>query len=452
MTDLPRRSPRVEAGDAARPGPRRPAWLAVGGSVAALLAVTGVATTVDTAAPAPRTVALQSAALRACPTIPATPVTLYAQAAAGQLQVARLDGGGAATDVDSPLVVPDLTTGVTIRAADGESAVIGGVHAASNGQAWWGACQTSQAVQYLQFVDGASATLLLANPDVAEASVDVGLSDPNGEVQTQGLRDLRVPARSSVEVPLNTFAASASPLGVRVRAVTGRVVATGRTQADNGSDFAAATTLGRSLLAVGVPGGAVETRLIISNPATTRTKVRVEVLGAGGSVVPVGADALAVEAGQTTQFDLTTAVGGEAAAVRVTGPDEVAFTVFSRAGNDLGYLPALGLDGAPTLTMATPIAAPGTLSLTNVHDEPIEVSVTWGGGAPESKVTLASQSTQTIPVPDGAASVVVTADKQVLGAVVLAAGPAAGLAVAQLQPADAAEATVPLIVDPRTGR
>ena len=30
--------------------------------------------------------------------------------------------------------------------------------------------------------------------------------------------------------------------------------------------------------------------------------------------------------------------------------------------------------------------------------------------------------------------------------------PAAGLAVAQLQPADAAEATVPLIVDPRTGR
>ena len=419
MTDLPRRSPRVEAGDAARPGPRRPAWLAVGGSVAALLAVTGVATTVDTAAPAPRTVALQSAALRACPTIPATPVTLYAQAAAGQLQVARLDGGGAATDVDSPLVVPDLTTGVTIRAADGESAVIGGVHAASNGQAWWGACQTSQAVQYLQFVDGASATLLLANPDVAEASVDVGLSDPNGEVQTQGLRDLRVPARSS---------------------------------ADNGSDFAAATTLGRSLLAVGVPGGAVETRLILSNPATTRTKVRVEVLGAGGSVVPVGADALAVEAGQTTQFDLTTAVGGEAAAVRVTGPDEVAFTVSSRLDSDLGYLPALGLGRAPTLTMATPIAAPGTLSLTNVHDEPTEVSVTWGGGAPPLRVTLAPRSTQPVPVPDGATSVVVTADKQVLGAVVLAAGPAAGLAVAQLQPADAAEATVPLIVDPRTGR
>lgn len=442
-------------------GTQRPAWLGVGVSVVALLAVTAVATTVDTAGPAPRTVALQAAALRACPMLPATPVTLHALAGDGQVQVARLDGGddvGASqpgadvTTLDSPVVLPGLTLGVTVTAADQASVVTGGVHAAGNGQSWWGACQAPRAVAYVQFVSGSSATLMLANPDIGEASVDIGLSDPNGEVVAEGLRDLRVPARSTLEVPLNTMAAASSPLGVRVHAVTGRVVATGRTQADNGSDFAAATALGRNLLAVAVPAGAAETTLIVSNPATTRTKVRVEVLGAGGSVVPVDADALAVEAGRTTRFDLTTAVGGEAAAVRVSGPDEVGVTVFSRVGNDVGYLPASSIGGAPTLTLATPIAGPGILSLTNAQDEAAGVSVTWGGGAPAVQASLPAQSTQTIPVPDGATSVVVTADRQVMGAVALISGPEDGLAVAQLQPADAPVATVSLTVDPRTGR
>ncbi len=79
----------------------------------------------------------------------------------------------------------------------------------------------------LSTAGGAEATLVLANPFVGDASLEIGLATPDGPQQPILLENVVVPGRSTRTLLLNEHAPEARDVGVIVRTRSGRVVVEG---------------------------------------------------------------------------------------------------------------------------------------------------------------------------------------------------------------------------------
>lgn len=291
----------------------------------------------------------------------------------------------------------------------------------------------------------ASSTLRLVNADSGPAVAQVTVLSASGEVETVGLRELTVPGGDEVRVDLAEAAPATGELMVEVRATRGRVatyledrrglLAGGRPAFDG---IPAQTAPRRSLTVVGLPRGADEHVLVLGNPGPSEVLARVAVVGATGTFEPEGA-AVRVPPRSTVSVDLTEAVDGEAAGVRVTADGALTGTVRSQVGADTAYvgpvrpageaagvvLPArLGADGSAALQLSS--AGPGRSVTVLTRDAE-------GEELDRTSVEVPPAATVRTPLPPAARSVVVLDAAGVVRAAVVL-GSADGVAVLPVRP------------------
>ena len=175
---------------------------------------------------------------------------------------------------------------------------------------------------------GGASSLRLANPGDTEALAQVRLLTDTGAVQPDNLRAVRVPAGSTLDVPLP---ANRAAMGLGIRSDQPLVAAAWAerraTTADRMGDFAwtPATPALRGVAGVLLPGlkGTTKRLLLTAGPAPATAQVR---LGSGGgaklSTVAVPADStVAVAVGDADAVWVSPTAGSVRAAVSVAGVD-----------------------------------------------------------------------------------------------------------------------------------
>lgn len=244
---------------------------------------------------------------------------------------------------------------------------------------------------------GTSSELLLVNGEPTAATVDVTVWSSTGRADPRPGRGIRVPPRSRVAVPLDRLAPDRDLLALRVRATAGRVASAvrvvrvdGRTPL--GTDWVppSAGPSTQSVVA-GFPAGPGRRTLLVTNPGDTLTTVSVELTTDDGQYVPGDLSSVEVPAGTSVAVDLSAALAGTPAAVRVRsdggpvlaggvvtdrqdGPvREIAFTAATPALDAPALLADVRLSpptevllllsalGGDAVVVLTPVAAPGRL-------------------------------------------------------------------------------------------
>jgi hypothetical protein len=198
---------------------------------------------------------------------------------------------------------------------------------------------------------GGATSLRLANPGDTEALAQVRLLTDKGAVQPDDLRAVRVPAGSTLDVPLP---ANKAALGLGIRSDQPLVAAAWAerraTTADRMGDFAwtAAAPALRGVAGVLLPGlkGTTKRLLLTAGPAPASTQVR---LGTGNgakvSTVAVPADStVAVAVGDADAVWVVPSSGAVRAAVSVAGVD-----------GGVPFFSVAPLSDAPVRALAVPV-------------------------------------------------------------------------------------------------
>ncbi|MFL6139039.1 MAG: DUF5719 family protein [Frankiaceae bacterium] len=170
---------------------------------------------------------------------------------------------------------------------------------------------------------GEDPRLYLTNAGDVPALVDLSLTGTAGPLPSTAGQGLRVGAHQRVVLRLVGLVPDQAALAVTVTARSGRIAAAlrdTRRQGDRpgGVDWVPpAAAAARTLVLPGIDWHAGQQLLTIADPGPTAAAVRVQVVRGDGSFVPSGLDAVAVPAGRLRTVDLTEAVGGRGAAVRL---------------------------------------------------------------------------------------------------------------------------------------
>jgi hypothetical protein len=193
--------------------------------------------------------------------------------------------------------------------------------------------------------------LILANPDDAEAEVDLRFYGPRGRVVVPGSPGVVIAGRSTRTVSVSSLVDTPGPLSVAVRASSGRAsVAARRIRTDDlqpaGADWQVPST-GPATTAVipGVPGDDGSRTLQVVNPGTGRAEVTVEVLGLTGAFAPAGADTVEVAPESTASVSLETGLAGESASIRLRSATPISGAVISTSSRS-GTTPDLAVQSA----------------------------------------------------------------------------------------------------------
>lgn len=170
---------------------------------------------------------------------------------------------------------------------------------------------------------GTSSELLLVNGEPTAATVDVTVWTSTGRADPRPGREIRVPPRTRVAVPLDRLAPDRDLLALRVEATTGRVASAlrvvrvdGRTPL--GTDWVPPSPgPARESVVPGLPEGPGRRTLLVTNPGDTATTVSAELTTDDGQYVPDDLRAIDVPAGTSVAVDLSDALAETPAAVRV---------------------------------------------------------------------------------------------------------------------------------------
>ncbi len=262
---------------------------------------------------------------------------------------------------------------------------------------------------------GEAALLRLVNPDAVPATADVALLSPAGPVDVRAGRGIAVAPRGTLTIPLDTLAPNSPLLATHVRVRAGRLAA-----ALLDRRRLAATPLGvdyvptgagpsRRLLVGGVPAGTGARALSVAVPGPDPATVRVEVLTDHGSYVPAGAESMSVRAGSVAGLDLTRALRGAPAGVRLTSDvpivaGVVAFASGADGAGDLAWVgagpPLPGAVVVPDVRRSTVISS--SLSLTapqaaaTVRLDPVLPAVERGAAGRSVTVTVPAGRSLTV--------------------------------------------------------
>lgn len=191
----------------------------------------------------------------------------------------------------------------------------------------------------LSTAQGQGAALHVVNAEDAPAEISVRALTLHGPVSSAAARGVRLAPGASFDLPVEQLAPFEPVLAVEVVAARGRVASSIReyrglgAPKPGGVDAVPEAERAEPVVTVaGVPGVAtgtlldgsrVQHRLTVGVPGDTDATVRVEVLDADRRFVPVGLDAVPVAAGTVTSLDLTPALTGERATVRVSSAEGV---------------------------------------------------------------------------------------------------------------------------------
>lgn len=266
-------------------------------------------------------------------------------------------GVGRFPEVDGPFVV------------NADSLAVAGVFAAGPARTF-APCSPAATSGTILVTEPGDAELVLTNSDANEAIVDLTMLGVDGEVTAVGARGIAVAPGVSRRIALSVLAPE-GPVGVSFTASEGRVA-----MAAVNVEGRAARYVGPSREAVehligGVPPGATDVALMMTNSREERAEVTVTALGAGSEYELAPTAGLIVEPMTTVLIPIGEALGGEASAIRVESNLEVSAAVVVR-----------GPTGSPaTLTAAdssselAAITMGGALQISNPGQEPVTVTV-----------------------------------------------------------------------------
>ncbi|MEV8534438.1 DUF5719 family protein [Streptomyces sp. NPDC051211] len=406
--------------------------LTLAAAVAALAALTGVATVTAPDAPAavgPQTAAARQPVERSVLVCPAPSSSDIAETAYTSLTpaggtsgqgTARLAGAGkdqkqvlelkepgkpagatasgagpALTGTADGALAPGWTAQQTTKVSVGQARGLLGLACTAPGTEFWFP-GTSTAKGRQDYVH-------LTNADDTPAVVDIELFGPEGRAKSDpGTgENIKIGPKSSVPVLLNTLSSEQlADTTAHVTTRSGRIGASVQVLEDGvGSDWLPASTIpAGSLVLPGIPADATSVRLVAHAPGEEDADLRLQLAGPGGSITPAGNEQLHVKAGMTASLDLKDLTRGEPGSLVLTPaepkkavPVVAALRVVRGSGakQELGFIPAAGPVGARA-TNADNRTDQGatTLSLTAVGaDAKVKVTASPGtqGGEPASQ-------------------------------------------------------------------
>jgi len=352
------------------------------------------------------------------------------------------------TELTGPVFTQPVTN---ISSLAGDGSLAGLVRFSQAGQSTAAACAQPAATGYLQ-VNDADATLVLTNPDQADAVISIYLMGPKGDIESARLVDLPVPASTTIHVPLGEYAAEVAPLGITWQSTIGRVVAWVVDNSDKALDIITPTTDDHEVIVPAVTPDEVVS-LVLTNPATVRIAVSVDAITSEGTLAVVGGERIMVEARSTITFDLTETLQGGIVGLRVRADRTVAVTGVVKLGTDQASIPGVGVSQLGRADIFGVVDGPGDLVLASNLVLPVPVSITTttaAGNTTTQQVTLEAGASQVFPISPGLASIRVNTKSGVLAAFVMrpeATETTGGISIVRLPPDSAWQGVTPLWIE-----
>lgn len=307
--------------------------------------------------------------------------------------------------VGEPQVLTDIETPIV---ATGTSAIIGGVHSQDGSVASWSPCSPAVAQGMLVLPGTAGTDLLIANSDPTDASVDLTLFGPEGEITAVGARGIAVAPGTTRVIALSVLADVESVVGVRMSTSRGRVTVAARTVTDGLADVAVLAAPDDEHYLAGIPTGVTTATLVLSNPGTERVEAEVSAFGETARYTPEGGQSISIPARSTISVDLGASLAGEATGLAVSADGDIAVGLATGTGADQAF--------AGPAALGTELAAfgPGGGSLQVSNPSGSEATLTLDG----AEHTVPAGTTVAIELPADATPVTVSSTVEVFGAVV----------------------------------
>lgn len=277
----------------------------------------------------------------------------------------------------------------------------------------WAPCQAPATSGMVVWPSAAKADLRITNSDARDASVDLVLTGPEGEISALGSRGIDLAPGETRSVAISVLAQGIdAPVAARWSTSRGRVTAVGVTAGT--VQFAAPSTQeDTGQLLVGQAKGATPT-IVVANPGTTRANLTIRFHSPSSTFVPEGGQDVSVPAHTVTAVALGPGTAGEAGAFTVASDQPVAATLFAGTGDLRATMPPTIAD----TSLSGLIPTGSTLQLTNPGEQRVTARLVIDGTTLD--VVVEPGVTSSVPVEgDGVARVQVKADQPLAGAAVL---------------------------------
>ncbi|WCC79389.1 DUF5719 family protein [Cutibacterium equinum] len=403
-----------DAGDTKGPRWKGPVWavsLAVA-SVALSLATTAIPQSQRTA---PAAQLVSSGRTLLCPPSQGK-ATLSAGSLSGKVQV------GTSVETLSQTSTPAVTTidngAGYVRTLPGQRPPTGSALSIEKGLTTWVPCVRAATGGAVSLTNPSVSDLVVSAVSRA-ATVDVTLLGAKGEIDTAGMRGIRVSAGQTAVLPLSVWDNDTTPVTALVDARGGRVVVGARTWAPKGRETIAMSQPSRTVYLPAVPANVSTATLVVSNPGTTRLTVSVTALAPHGSFTPEGADEIDIDPRSTIQVDLSKALAGEPVSLTLSARDPLVARLFVQGKRGTTDYAFAGPGSASKLLEQT-LGAGGTLELSNPGGEAVTFTgtlVSSGGEKTELSGTVPAGSTWSGRVP-GAGHLHIAGSAPLVGGVV----------------------------------
>ncbi|GAA2158315.1 DUF5719 family protein [Kitasatospora kazusensis] len=309
---------------------------------------------------------------------------------------------------------PGFSVTQTTTVTDQSGVGMSGINCAPSGTSFWfsGVSTAGDRVDYVSLV----------NADSAPAVVDLKLYGPNGPIDNDAANGITLPAGTSQDLRLPTFASNVNDLALHVIARSGRVgAAVHAVDGTKGADWIAPSVdPTASVVLPGLPADTSSARLVVAAPGDDDADLKIQISGKNGWFTPAGHETIHVKAGMVAATDLQVAgqlpvARGEVGAVRLTPTDPahqtpvVAALRVDRSQN--GRSDAAWISGSAPIGQRASLAenrggGVGTLYLTSsgaAAKVRVSVSAGSGGGTPATKdVDVPAGATVGMQVPEPA--------------------------------------------------
>ncbi len=225
--------------------------------------------------------------------------------------------------------------------------------------------------------------IVFSNVDDGEADVDVTFYSEMGRVQAAGSKSITVKAGESTTLSLESLIDRPGPIAVKVKATQGRIAAFARTHVLAGSDasprgvdwFPAALTPRAKVVIPGIPAGAGERRLVISNFGEARAEVRIDIVGLTSTYAVADTPTMGINPEAVVSLDIAKALGGTGGSLRLTSTEPIVASVTSTSSEDTlldvaDSVSTLPFEGTAALPVPALTDVTTSVSLANVGAVP----------------------------------------------------------------------------------
>ncbi|MDO4413340.1 DUF5719 family protein [Cutibacterium sp.] len=310
-----------------------------------------------------------------------------------------------------------------VRSVAGQRPPTGSALSAEKGMTTWVPCVGAATGGAVSLTNPSASDLVVVNSDTRAATVDIALLGATGDIDSAGMRGIRVSPGQTKVLPLSAWANVSTPVTALVDSREGRVVVGARTWAPKGRETIAMAPADKTVYLPGVPAKVSTATLVIANPGTARLSVSVTALAGRGSFTPEGADEIDIDPRSTIQVDLAKALAGEAVGLKLSANDPLVARLFVQGKQGTTDYALVG-PGTPSKVLQQTLGADGTLELSNPGRDAVTFTGTLtadGGKQTALNGTVPAGSTWSGKVP-GVGHLHIEGSAPLTGAVVSSSG------------------------------